>query len=200
MPNCSATAREAWFGSMTPPDPIRRVVVTEARCAMSTAGAELAIPGRLWCSATQCRPYPNRSTCWARSMEFRSAAAAIVPAGTGARSSTDSAVEGAVMRVIYSRAETLRLGDSVRHRMAPSRANPRPGGHEYQIVPVSDLVDRRRSEVCGPTGFRDPSRLGPLRRGSSAWEDVRQPCSTRLFSLARLSSASACRSRPAMRP
>ena len=31
------------------------VDVTEARCASSTGGDELAIPGMLWCSATQCR-------------------------------------------------------------------------------------------------------------------------------------------------
>jgi hypothetical protein len=36
-----------WFGSMTPPEPIRSVVVASARCAISTAGAELAILGML---------------------------------------------------------------------------------------------------------------------------------------------------------
>jgi hypothetical protein len=40
---------------MTPPDPSRIVLVAAARCAISTAGAELAMPGMLWCSATQNR-------------------------------------------------------------------------------------------------------------------------------------------------
>ena len=55
MPNCSATASEAWLGSITPPEPTRMVVVADARWARSTAGAELAMPGMLWCSATQWR-------------------------------------------------------------------------------------------------------------------------------------------------
>ena len=36
-------------------DPTRISVVPAARCASRTAGAELAIPGMLWCSATQKR-------------------------------------------------------------------------------------------------------------------------------------------------
>ncbi len=55
MPNCSATTSEAWLGSITPPAPIRIVFVDAARCAMSTGGEELAMPGMLWCSATQKR-------------------------------------------------------------------------------------------------------------------------------------------------
>ena len=38
---------------MTPPAPSRMVDVTAAAWAKSTAGEELAIPGMLWCSATQ---------------------------------------------------------------------------------------------------------------------------------------------------
>jgi hypothetical protein len=45
IPNCSATTSGWWFGSITPPEPTRIVVVTLARCAISTAGAELAMPG-----------------------------------------------------------------------------------------------------------------------------------------------------------
>ena len=55
VPNCSATTSGAWFGSITPPEPTRIVDVAAARCAISTAGAELAIAGMLWCSATQNR-------------------------------------------------------------------------------------------------------------------------------------------------
>jgi hypothetical protein len=55
VPNCSATTSGAWLGSMTPPDPTRIVDVAAARWAISTAGAELAIEGMLWCSATQIR-------------------------------------------------------------------------------------------------------------------------------------------------
>ena len=53
MPNCSATTSEAWLGSITPPDPRRIVSVTPAAWASSTGGDELAMPGMLWCSATQ---------------------------------------------------------------------------------------------------------------------------------------------------
>ena len=53
MPNCSATTSGAWFGSITPPEPTRIVVVAAAMWAISTAGDELAMPGMLWCSATQ---------------------------------------------------------------------------------------------------------------------------------------------------
>jgi hypothetical protein len=41
------------LGSITPPEPTLIVSVTEAAWASSTAGAELAMPGMLWCSATQ---------------------------------------------------------------------------------------------------------------------------------------------------
>ena len=55
VPNCSATTSGAWLGSITPPEPTRMVEVLAARWASSTAGAELAIAGMLWCSATQNR-------------------------------------------------------------------------------------------------------------------------------------------------
>jgi hypothetical protein len=55
MPNCSATTSGAWLGSMTPPEPSRSRLVAAARWAIRTAGAVLAIPGMLWCSATQWR-------------------------------------------------------------------------------------------------------------------------------------------------
>jgi len=47
--------QRAWLGSMMPPDPTRRVVVASAMWPMTTAVAELAMPGMLWCSATQKR-------------------------------------------------------------------------------------------------------------------------------------------------
>ncbi len=53
MPNCSATTSGAWLGSITPPDPMRMRRVAAPTWASSTAGAELAMPGMLWCSATQ---------------------------------------------------------------------------------------------------------------------------------------------------
>ncbi len=53
MPNCSATTSGAWLGSITPPEPTRMVDVAAATWASSTAGEELAMPGMLWCSATQ---------------------------------------------------------------------------------------------------------------------------------------------------
>ncbi len=49
----SATISGAWFGSMTPPEPTRMRVVAAAICPIMMSGAELAIDGRLWCSATQ---------------------------------------------------------------------------------------------------------------------------------------------------
>ena len=89
MPNCSATTRGAWFGSITPPEPIRMVEVAAARWARSTAGAELAMPGMLWCSATQWRRNPSRSASTASSVECSSAAPTSCPSATGARSSTE---------------------------------------------------------------------------------------------------------------
>jgi len=94
IPNCSATTSGAWLGSITPPDPTRIVEVAEARCAINTAGAELAIPGMLWCSATQCRRYPRRSAALASCTEFCNASAGDDPSPTGARSSTDSGTIG----------------------------------------------------------------------------------------------------------
>ena len=55
IPNCSAITSDEWFGSITPPEPRRIVLVPAARWAMSTGGEELAMPGMLWCSATQKR-------------------------------------------------------------------------------------------------------------------------------------------------
>ena len=49
----SATCSGAWFGSITPPEPTRMCVVTAAICPIMMSGAELAMLGKLWCSATQ---------------------------------------------------------------------------------------------------------------------------------------------------
>ncbi len=54
-PNCSATTRGWWLGSMTPPVPTRIRSVAPATAAASTVGAEPATPGTLWCSDTQKR-------------------------------------------------------------------------------------------------------------------------------------------------
>ena len=53
VPNCSATCSGEWFGSMMPPAPTRIVDVAPATCPISTAVAALAMPGMLWCSASQ---------------------------------------------------------------------------------------------------------------------------------------------------
>ncbi|MNY63269.1 hypothetical protein D3C86_2002020 [compost metagenome] len=53
MPKASATISGAWLGSMTPPEPTRIVEVPAATWPMTTAVAALAIPGMLWCSASQ---------------------------------------------------------------------------------------------------------------------------------------------------
>ena len=49
----SATTSGAWFGSITPPAPTRIFDVAAATCPITTAVAALAIPGMLWCSASQ---------------------------------------------------------------------------------------------------------------------------------------------------
>ena len=55
VPNCSAMISGAWLGSMTPPAPTRMREVPAATCAITTAVAALAMPGMLWCSASQKR-------------------------------------------------------------------------------------------------------------------------------------------------
>ena len=55
VPNCSAITSGAWFGSMIPPEPTRMVVVAAATWPTRTAVAALAMPGMLWCSASQKR-------------------------------------------------------------------------------------------------------------------------------------------------
>jgi hypothetical protein len=53
VPNCSAITRGAWLGSMMPPAPTRIVFVAAATWPMTTDVAALAMPGMLWCSASQ---------------------------------------------------------------------------------------------------------------------------------------------------
>ncbi len=89
MPNCSAITSDTWLGSMTPPEPTRMTEVASAMWPISTGGAELAMPGMLWCSATQNRRNPRRSACRAKSIVARRAPPAVPPSGTGARSSTE---------------------------------------------------------------------------------------------------------------
>ena len=55
VPNCSAITSGAWFGSMMPPAPTRMVEVPAATWPITTAVAALAMPGMLWCSASQKR-------------------------------------------------------------------------------------------------------------------------------------------------
>ena len=84
----------AWFGSMIPPAPTRIVDVPPAMWPMTTAVAALAIPGMLWCSATQYRRYPSASARRARSRELRIESAGLPPSVMGERSRTESAVTG----------------------------------------------------------------------------------------------------------
>ncbi len=86
--NVSATLRALWFGSMIPPEPTRIRFVTAATDAITTSGDELARPPALWCSASQYRASPRASAWRARSTLFCRAPAAVVPDGTGERSST----------------------------------------------------------------------------------------------------------------
>ncbi len=103
MPNCSATTSDTWLGSITPPEPTLMVVVASAIWLISTGGAELAMPGMLWCSATQNRRYPSRSARRARSMVACRACAAVPPSGTGARSRTDrGTARGPKVRAVSS--------------------------------------------------------------------------------------------------
>jgi len=49
----SATRSGLWLGSITPPEPTRIVEVAAATWPIITSGEELAMPGLLWCSASQ---------------------------------------------------------------------------------------------------------------------------------------------------
>jgi hypothetical protein len=55
VPNCSAMMIGAWFGSMIPPAPTRMLSDPAAIWAIAIEVAALAMPGILWCSATQKR-------------------------------------------------------------------------------------------------------------------------------------------------
>jgi len=55
VPKASATVSGAWLGSMMPPAPTRIVRVAPATWPITTAVAALAMPGMLWCSASQKR-------------------------------------------------------------------------------------------------------------------------------------------------
>jgi len=68
------------------------VDVAAATCAMAIDVAALAMPGMLWCSASQKRLYPHRSACCARSTALRNACAASPPSTMGARSRTERGV------------------------------------------------------------------------------------------------------------
>ena len=63
VPNCSAITIGEWFGNIMPPAPIRIVLVPPATWQMQTAVAALAMPARLWCSASQKRVKPAASAC-----------------------------------------------------------------------------------------------------------------------------------------
>jgi hypothetical protein len=70
-PPSARTERSSWLQSVVQP----------------RHGPELAMPGMLWCSATQYRLNPHCSTCRARSTLRRSASWVDSPIGTGQRSS-----------------------------------------------------------------------------------------------------------------
>ena len=55
VPNCSAMTSGAWLDSMMPPAPTLMVWVPAATCPITTDVAALAMPGMLWCSASQYR-------------------------------------------------------------------------------------------------------------------------------------------------
>jgi len=90
VPNCSAITNGAWFGNMIPPAPTRIVLVPPATWPMHTAVAALAMPARLWCSASQKRSKPAASACCARSRALAKASAGVKPSPMLARSSTES--------------------------------------------------------------------------------------------------------------
>src|SRR5215472_14835777 len=119
MPNCSATTSDGWFGSITPPEPTRMVVVAVAMCPISTGGDELAMPGMPWCSATQNRVKPSCSARAASSVVARSAWPAVPPSGMGARSSTES---GAPFRVRGTRVPATPAKNTGRRRDLPERS------------------------------------------------------------------------------
>lgn len=64
---------------------------------ISSAVAELAMPSMLWCSASQKRLKPRRSTWRARSRELCRASATLPPVRTGTRSSMDRGISASVV-------------------------------------------------------------------------------------------------------
>src|SRR5215813_9030667 len=171
MPNCSATTSDTWLGSITPPEPTRMVVVASAMLPISTGGAELAMPGMLWCSATQNRRYPSRSACRARSMVACRACAAVPPSGTGARSSTDKGTDpesrGPKVRAVAS--TTCPNRAKLRILPPPGRGHaPGPFGiilcqhsfaNEYLQSYVGNMGDGEEAHGRTVTRLTDPRAL-----------------------------------------
>ena len=127
MWNASAMRSGAWFGSMIPPEPTRIRSVAAATCAITTSGDELAMLGIPWCSASQKRVYPSRSTSRASSTELRSASvdvASYLASGTTSEADKEKARPGmtrAPSANVYNTSTFLSSTEAL-HQQLPMRS------------------------------------------------------------------------------
>src|SRR5277367_811638 len=145
MPKLSTTAAAVVWPNWIAAAPTRIVLVADAICPISTAGAELATPTK-WCSAIQNRRYPHRSARWARLIVLCNAVAASLPALIGDRSRIDSGtmVTGAPPCTGWAR-RANRVVD------AASRRRGRTSEIAWPAAAVHHLVDDHR-KVGGVDG------------------------------------------------
>ena len=145
VPNCSAITSGEWLGSMTPPEPRRIESVCAATCAMSTAVAEEAMEGMLWCSAYQTRRKPAASATRACSTDSAKASPIGAPSRTRARSSRDS---GRGVGAVCSVMVLLVCGPPGQAEVSTDPAPTGPGlfrGRARRRPPASGVGDERPS-------------------------------------------------------
>src|SRR5947209_2528149 len=151
---------------MTPPDPTRMVDVLPATCPIKTEVAALAIPGMLWCSASQKRVNPHPSACCARSTVFRYASAIVPPVRTAARSRIEN--RGIYLRMFGVRSEERRVGKECRCGESAKQAEDGirdigVTGVQTCALPICGACNSRHVMVFGQPEARESPSVRVLR-------------------------------------
>ena len=178
MPNCSAITIGEWFGNMMPPAPTRMDIVPPATWPMHTAVAALAMPARLWCSASQKRVKPAASTCWARSRALASASAGVKPSPDIGKVENGKIYHGAIVAQLCHAAIRVDPNRAREHQAAINNAKANAAAQNELVAAQRRLVkqlrtgqalhlDRRSLQVVPPMLRAAPCRS--LRAESELW-------------------------------